>query len=147
MSTPGTPPVKGAPLARNLSWVLEPLLELPHVEGGVVFSRDGLILGSAPSVSTDDGEAVAAVTSSTLGSVRALVDRAGGGADQGIDEVVVSTPKGLYYVAPAGEGAGLVLWAGREADMGRLAYEVQVQVSKLVAALTEAAKSRAPSPS
>ncbi|MFJ2175993.1 roadblock/LC7 domain-containing protein [Streptomyces sp. NPDC087851] len=137
--------VFAAPLAQDLSWILTPLLELPHVAGGVVFSRDGLILGRSSDLLRETGEGMAALTGSALGVARTMVATGSSGSDAVADLVISTQDGGVYYVAPAGSGSGLVLWASRGVDMGRLAREVQVQVSKLVAALDEASKSRAPS--
>ncbi|MFC9431836.1 roadblock/LC7 domain-containing protein [Streptomyces sp. NPDC056987] len=139
-----------APLSQDLSWILTPLLELPCVTGGVVFSRDGLILGRSSDLFRETGEGMAALTGSALGVARTMVSTGSAEGDK-VAELVISTREGgVYYVAPAGSGSGLVLWASRGVDMGRLAREVQVQVSKLVAALDEASRSRTtstPSPS
>ncbi|MFJ7997564.1 roadblock/LC7 domain-containing protein [Streptomyces sp. NPDC096310] len=137
--------VFAAPLAQDLSWIVTPLLELPHVTAAVVFSRDGLILGRSPDLLRETGEGMAALTGSALGVARTMVATASSDTDAVADLVVSTREGGVYYVAPAGAGSGLVLWASRGVDMGRLAREVQVQVSRLVAALDEASKSRTPS--
>ena len=36
------------PLAEDLAWVLEPLLELPGVQHAVIATGDGLLEGSSP---------------------------------------------------------------------------------------------------
>lgn len=133
-----------APLSQDLSWILTPLLELPCVVAGVVFSRDGLILGKASDLHRDVGDGMAALTGSALGVARRLVDTGSGGGDEAADLVISTREGGVYYVAPAGSGSGLLLWATKGIDMGRMAREVQVQVSKLVTALDDAGKSRTP---
>ncbi|MFE4055004.1 roadblock/LC7 domain-containing protein [Streptomyces sp. NPDC059096] len=144
-SSDGQGAVFAAPLTQDLGWILAPLLELPHVTAGVVFSRDGLILGRSSDLLQETGEGMAALTGSALGVARTMVATGSSDGDAVADLVISTREGGVYYVAPAGSGSGLVLWASRGVDMGRLAREVQVQVSKLVQALDEASKSRTPS--
>ncbi|MGW6605308.1 roadblock/LC7 domain-containing protein [Streptomyces sp. NPDC055036] len=130
------------PLGQDLSWILAPLLELPGVLGGVIYSRDGLVLGAAPGLHRDTADPVAAIASSVLSAAQEMVRQ---NDDAAVTELVVGAGEGgVYYVTSAGDGAGMVLWAGPGIDMGRLAQEVQVQVSRLTGALNEASKSRTP---
>ncbi|MFE2938474.1 roadblock/LC7 domain-containing protein [Streptomyces sp. NPDC059255] len=130
------------PLSADLSWILTPLLEAPCVVSGLLYSRDGLILGRAPGLDTDTADALAAATSSALSIAREVV-RCSGGA--GISDLVIGTADGgVYYIAPAGVGAGLALWAAAGVDLGRLAQETQVQVGRLATALDQASAARTP---
>ncbi|GAA1192791.1 hypothetical protein GCM10009654_57580 [Streptomyces hebeiensis] len=145
MSTPRTVRSfpQAAPLLQDMSWILSPLLEIPNVKAGVVLSRDGLILGSSDTVDTTSAEGVAAMTSSVLGAVRTLA-KTFGGANERIGDLVASTDGSIYYIAPAGRGGALVLRAGPDVDLQRLAFEVRVQTSKLDEAIDEANQSRTP---
>jgi predicted regulator of Ras-like GTPase activity (Roadblock/LC7/MglB family) len=132
------------PLPIDVSWVLSPLLALPGVTSGVVLSRDGLILGGSADVSVEAGERTAAMTSSTLGAARALCEGLSNGADGEVVDIVISAGTGYYYIAPAGDRAAIVVAANGSVNIGSLAYEVQLQVQKLIKALNDASAARTP---
>lgn len=131
-------------MSLDVSWVLSPLLALPGVVRGVVLSRDGLILGGSSDVSAESGERAAAMTSSVLGAARALCDGLSNGAESEVVDIVISAGSGYYYVAPAGDRAAIVVAATGAVNIGALAYEVQLQVQKLIKALNEASAARVP---
>lgn len=54
-------------VAEDKSWVLAPLLELPHVIHAAVISGDGFIEGSSPGLKRDSAEGVAAMMSALQG--------------------------------------------------------------------------------
>ncbi|GAA4519835.1 histidine kinase [Nonomuraea sp. C10] len=141
-SASGRVPTKGRALSLDVSWVLSPLMALPGVTRGVVLSRDGLILGGSADVTTETGERAAAMTSSVLGAARALCDGLSGGSEGGVVDIVISADSGYYYIAPAGDRAAIVVAATGAVNVGALAYEVQLQVQKLIKALDEASAAR-----
>ncbi|TDE27150.1 histidine kinase [Nonomuraea mesophila] len=143
-SASGRAQAKGRPLPLDVSWVLSPLLALPGVVSGVVLSRDGLILGGSADVTTESGERAAAMTSSVLGAARALCAGLSNGTDDEVVDIVISAGSGYYYVAPAGDRAAIVVAATGVVNIGALAYEVQLQVQKLIKALDEASAARVP---
>jgi hypothetical protein len=143
-TTTATVQTKGRPLPLDVSWVLAPLLALPGVARGVVLSRDGLILGGSADVLGEVGERTAAMTSSVLGAARALCEGLSDSAVQEVEDIVISAGGGYYYIAPAGDRAAIVVAATRATNIGSLAYEVQLQVQKLIKALTEASTARTP---
>jgi predicted regulator of Ras-like GTPase activity (Roadblock/LC7/MglB family) len=143
-SASGRVQTKGRPLSLDVSWVLSPLLALPGVARGVVLSRDGLILGGSADVSAESGERAAAMTSSVLGAARALCDGLSNGTEGEVVDIVISAGSGYYYVAPAGDRAAIVVAATGAVNIGSLAYEVQLQVQKLIKALNEASAARVP---
>ncbi|UBU17839.1 roadblock/LC7 domain-containing protein [Nonomuraea gerenzanensis] len=139
-----TPRPRRRPLTLDVSWVLSPLLALPGVVSGVVLSRDGLILGGSADVSVEAGERTAAMTSSVLGAARALCEGLSNGADGEVVDIVISAGTGYYYLAPAGDRAAIVVAATGAVNVGSLAYEVQLQVQKLIKALNDASAARTP---
>lgn len=139
-----TPRPSRRPLTLDVSWVLSPLLALPGVASGVVLSRDGLILGGSANVSVEAGERTAAMTSSVLGAARALCEGLSNGADGEVVDIVISAGDGYYYIAPAGDRAAIVVAATGAVNVGSLAYEVQLQVQKLIKALNDASAARTP---
>ncbi|MFI7444469.1 roadblock/LC7 domain-containing protein [Nonomuraea indica] len=143
-SASGRVHTKGRPLSLDVSWVLSPLLALPGVARGVVLSRDGLVLGGSADVNAETGERAAAMTSSVLGAARALCLGLGNGGDGEVVDIVISADTGYYYIAPAGDRAAIVVAATSSVNVGSLAYEVQLQVQKLIKALDEASAARTP---
>jgi predicted regulator of Ras-like GTPase activity (Roadblock/LC7/MglB family) len=135
---------RGRPLPLDVSWVLAPLLALPGVARGVVLSRDGLILGGSAHLTVEAGERTAAMTSSVLGAARAMCEGLTDGAIGEVVDIVISAGTGYFYIAPAGDRAAIVVAATGAVNVGSLAYEVQLQVQKLIKALNDASSARTP---
>ncbi|GLW08027.1 hypothetical protein Misp01_31570 [Microtetraspora sp. NBRC 13810] len=135
--------VRGVPLRRDMSWILTPLLNLADVTSGVVLTRDGLVLGSSSGVPREDAEATAAMASSALAAGRALRERLTR-SEVEITETVINAADGFTYIAPAGDRAAIVVATGPKANIGALAYEVQLVVQQLIKALDEASSARTP---
>ncbi|MGW7823897.1 roadblock/LC7 domain-containing protein [Streptomyces puniciscabiei] len=55
----------------NPSWVLDPITELGGVMKAVILSADGMQVGKSDSVSNDDADSIAAMSSSLQGAARA----------------------------------------------------------------------------
>lgn len=47
----------------DTAWVLEPILQVPHVLAAVMLTRDGLVTGYTDALSQPSAERVAAITS------------------------------------------------------------------------------------
>lgn len=145
-----TTPVRGRPYIQDLSWVLEPLMELPGVTHGVILSRDGLALGGSATLPREVREAVAAVTATILGGSRALAGTLpirgpqSGEEPADIDDVVISARGGFFFLAPAAQRAALIVTATPRVDVGQIAYHVRLQTTRLARALEQASSPRTP---
>ncbi|WP_316959623.1 roadblock/LC7 domain-containing protein [Streptomyces sp. TRM68367] len=54
----------------DTAWVLEPILQVPHVVAAVLLTRDGLVTGYTDALTRPSAERVAAITSSVQGACR-----------------------------------------------------------------------------
>ncbi|AJT67166.1 roadblock/LC7 domain-containing protein [Streptomyces chattanoogensis] len=113
------------------SWVLAPLLELPHVIHAAVISGDGFIEGSSPGLKRDAAEGVAAMMSALQGAGRAVTAAFAEQHDARLRQTVIESEEGWVFAIPAGENTCLAVFAAPEVNMGVVAHHMQVQVSTL----------------
>ncbi|WAL64326.1 roadblock/LC7 domain-containing protein [Amycolatopsis cynarae] len=123
----------------GLDWLLDDLVKrLAGAEQAVVLSADGLLLGRSAGLQREDGEHLAAMAS----AFRSLARGVGTTFDKGeVQQTVVELELGYLVVTEAGEGACLALLAGAGADLGMVAYEMNVVVQQVGANLTAAPRS------
>lgn len=122
-----------------MSWVLEPLMEIPHVRHGVVLASDGLVQGRSVNLPRVDAEGASAMLAGIISSSRGLIGAFEGsdGAQQ-VRQVVVEGLHGYVFLTGAGQNAVIAVYTDIEVDLGVVAHEVQVQVKKLGRAMNTA---------
>lgn len=115
--------------AGGLNWLLDDLVKrLAGAEKAVALSADGLLLGRSASLDREDGEHLAAMAS----AFRSLARGVGTQFDKGlVQQTVVELEYGFLVVTEAGEGACLALLASANADLGMVAYEMNVIVQQV----------------
>ncbi|MET8682141.1 roadblock/LC7 domain-containing protein [Streptomyces sp. NPDC004647] len=118
------------PLTEDQSWVLEPLLQLPHVRHAAVVSSDGFVQGRSPELSRESAEGVAAMLSALQGAARTTTSAFTGGSAE-LRQTVIESAQGWLVAVPAGANACLVVFAAPEINMGVLAHRMHVQVAAL----------------
>lgn len=113
----------------GLDWLLDDLVKrLRGAERAVVLSADGLLLGRSSGLLREDGEHLAAMAS----AFRSLARGVGTQFDKGqVQQTVVELERGFLVVTEAGVGACLALLASASADLGMVAYEMNVVVEKV----------------
>jgi predicted regulator of Ras-like GTPase activity (Roadblock/LC7/MglB family) len=126
MTTPAPRPVR-----EDLSQVLAPLLEVPHVIHAAVISGDGLIEGRSPDLEQDTAEGAAAMLSALQGAARTTTAAFAGDYDIQLRQTVVESDRGWVFAIPAAGAACLAVFAGRDVDMGEVTHRMQVQVAAL----------------
>lgn len=112
-----------------LNWLLDGLVDrLPDAERAVVLSADGLALAASRAFARDESEHLAAMASALHSLARGVGTR----FDKGIPhQTVIELEHGYLVVTEAGQGACLALLASVEADLGMVAYEMNVIVGKV----------------
>lgn len=115
----------------DTSWVLTPLLELPHVLHAAVISGDGLIEGRSPDLGREAAEGVAAMLSALQGAARTTTAAFAGEPDVRLRQTVIESDRGWVFAIPAGENTCLAVFAGPEVNMGVVTHQMQVQVATL----------------
>lgn len=114
---------------RGLNWLLDDLVKrLAGAERAAVLSADGLLLGRSASLDRENAEHLAAMAS----AFRSLARGVGTQFDKGlVQQTVVELEYGYLVVTEAGEGACLALLASENADLGMIAYEMNVIVQQV----------------
>ncbi|MFF2629705.1 roadblock/LC7 domain-containing protein [Kitasatospora sp. CB02891] len=106
----------------ELNWLLDELItRTAHVKFAVVLSADGLSMGNSSGLAREDTEHLAAVAS----GFHSLAKGAGRHFDAGqVRQTMVELERGFLFVAAAGQSSCLAVFAGPDADLGLVAYEM-----------------------
>ncbi|WP_165989796.1 roadblock/LC7 domain-containing protein [Streptomyces sp. YIM 98790] len=126
--------------ADDLAWVLTPLLELPGVRHALIATGDGLVEGASPGLGRASAERVAAMTATLHAAARAFTTAFTDAEAPGLQQTVVESREGFAIVVPAGQNTSLALFADPEAQLGNIAYQMQVQVAALARAMAAPAR-------
>jgi predicted regulator of Ras-like GTPase activity (Roadblock/LC7/MglB family) len=118
-------------VTEDKSWVLAPLLELPHVTHAAVISGDGFIEGASPGLKREAAEGVAAMMSALQGAGRAVTAAFAEQEDATLRQTVIESEEGWVFAIPAGRNTCLAVFAAPEVNMGVVAHHMQVQVTTL----------------
>jgi predicted regulator of Ras-like GTPase activity (Roadblock/LC7/MglB family) len=120
----------------ELNWLLDGLVErTAGANRAVVLSADGLLLGRSGNMSQPDAEHLSAMASAFQSLAKGTGRHFGGGE---VRQTVVEMDHAFLLVTAAGAGACIAMLAGEEADLGMLAYETNLLVSQVGAALSTA---------
>ena len=113
----------------RLNWLLDDLVRrLAGAERAIVLSGDGLLLGRSATLDRDSADHLAAMAS----AFQSLSRGVGTQFDKGlVQQTVVELEYGYLVVTEAGEGACLALLASADADLGMVAYEMNVIVQQV----------------
>ena len=118
----------------ELDWLLDELVKrVAGVDRAVVLSSDGLLIGRSGNLSEADGEHLAAVASAFQSLARGTGRHFGGGE---VRQTLVEMDHAFLFVTAAGHGACLALLAAETADVGMIAYEMNLMVKRVGAVLT-----------
>jgi predicted regulator of Ras-like GTPase activity (Roadblock/LC7/MglB family) len=112
----------------DLTWLLDDLVgRVKQAEHAVVLSVDGLLKASSHGLSKDDGEHLAAIASGIQSLARGAGNRFKGGA---VQQVIVEMASQFLLITAAGHGACLAVLASEDADLGLIAYEMAMLVTR-----------------
>jgi predicted regulator of Ras-like GTPase activity (Roadblock/LC7/MglB family) len=113
----------------GLEWLLDDLLSrLPGADRAIVLSADGLLIGRSNNMHRDDADQLAAVASGFQSLSRSTGRHFGGGA---VRQTVVEMDNAFLVVTAASTAAYLALLTTTEADMGMVAYEMNLLVRRV----------------
>jgi predicted regulator of Ras-like GTPase activity (Roadblock/LC7/MglB family) len=116
-------------MAKNdLTWMLDNLVEVPHVEYALVLSTDGLIIHKSTSLPQDAAELLAAGASSMHSVAAGTGRRFGSGS---VQQVMVEYDGRTLFIAAAGRNARLAVLCEQAVDMGTVAYEMSRLVTRI----------------
>lgn len=122
----------------DLAWLLDDLVaRVGEAEHGIVFSADGLLLAASAGFGQADAEHLAAVGSAIQSLGRGVSDRVDGGA---VRQTIIEMRSAYLVVTAAGQGACLAVLCTHEADVGLVAYEMAMLVTRVGQYLTSPAR-------
>ncbi|WP_233149980.1 roadblock/LC7 domain-containing protein [Kineosporia sp. A_224] len=126
----------GVSAGQGLDWLLDDLVErLPGADRAIVLSADGLLIGRSQRLSKDDADHLSAVASGFHSLAKGTGRHFDGG---GVRQTLVEMDRAWLIVTAAGPGAAIALIADDQADMGMVAYEMNVLVRKVGPTLSAA---------
>ncbi|TNY38494.1 roadblock/LC7 domain-containing protein [Thermomonospora catenispora] len=113
----------------ELNWLLDNLVDnVAQVRHAVVLSNDGLRIASSRGLEREDAERLAAVAASFQSLSRGAGQEFGGGAPR---QTIVEMESAFLFVTAAGQGAALAVLADADADVGVIAYEMAMLVTRV----------------
>ena len=113
----------------NLTWLLDDLVErVPPAQQAVVLSADGLLMGASAALSREDAEHLSAMAAGFQSLAKGASRHFGAGP---VRQTVVEMESAFLLVTAAGQGACLAVLAGSDADLGLVAYEMAMLVTRV----------------
>ncbi|MFI9388314.1 roadblock/LC7 domain-containing protein [Kutzneria sp. NPDC052558] len=113
----------------DLNWLLDNLVErVVDARHAVVLSADGLLIGKSDGLSRDDSDQLSAMASAFQSLARGAGRHFGGGQ---VRQTIVEMEHAFLFVTAAGRGACLAVLAEENADIGLIAYEMNLLVKQV----------------
>ncbi|WP_310376580.1 roadblock/LC7 domain-containing protein [Catenuloplanes atrovinosus] len=113
----------------NLNWLLDDLINrVPTAHQAVVLSSDGLLMGASRSLSREDAEHMAAMAAGFQSLAKGASRHFGAGP---VRQTVVEMEAAYLFVTAAGAGACLAVLAASDSDIGLIAYEMAMLVTRV----------------
>jgi uncharacterized protein len=113
----------------DLRWLLDDFVgRVAAADRVVVLSADGLLIGRSSSLSHEDGEHLSAIASAFQGLARGAARHFECG---GVRQTLVEMDNAFLVVTAAGRGACLAVLASDEADLGLIAYELNILLKRV----------------
>jgi len=113
----------------NLTWLLDDLVErVPTAQQAVVLSADGLMMGASSGIGRDDAEHLSAMAAGFQSLAKGASRHFQAGP---VRQTVVEMESAFLFVTAAGQGACLTVLASSEADLGLIAYEMAMLVTRV----------------
>ncbi|MDQ0988969.1 roadblock/LC7 domain-containing protein [Streptomyces sp. V3I7] len=117
--------------AGDTAWVLDPILEVPHVTAAVLLTRDGLVTGYTDALTQPSAERVAAITSTVQGACRTAAAAFADRERVEIRQVVIESDHGYVLIVPTDHGTCVAACGDPEVRLDLLAHRVHSQVARL----------------
>ncbi|MEV4200171.1 roadblock/LC7 domain-containing protein [Micromonospora globbae] len=125
----------------DLDWLLDELVQrVPAAREAVVLSADGLLLGASADLDRSDAEHLCALAAGFASLARGASRHVDGGP---VRQTVVEMEQAYLFVTAAGSGACLAVVSDADADIGLVAYEMAMLVTRVGEYLTAPARSAA----
>ncbi|GAA1537695.1 roadblock/LC7 domain-containing protein [Actinomadura kijaniata] len=119
----------GDPANGELNWLLDSLVQrVAQVQNAVVLSGDGLLMAASQGLTREESEHLSAVAASFQSLARGAGESFRGGA---VRQTIVEMEHAFLFVTAAGRGACLAVLADADADLGIIAYEMAMLVTRV----------------
>jgi predicted regulator of Ras-like GTPase activity (Roadblock/LC7/MglB family) len=126
--------VKKANTRADLDWLLDDLVSrVVGARHAVVLSADGLLVGRSNALSKEDAEHLSAVASAFQSLARGTGRQFGGGR---VRQTIVEMEHAFLFVTAAGQGTCLAVLGEEDADVGLIAYEMNMLVKQVGSVLS-----------
>ncbi|MEJ3744497.1 roadblock/LC7 domain-containing protein [Actinomycetes bacterium KLBMP 9797] len=120
--------------ASDLSWLLDDLVDrVAEVKQAVVLSADGLLIAASRGLSREDAEHLAAVASGFQSLARGAGRQFRGGS---VRQTIIEMDTMFLFVTAAGQRANLAVIGSEDSDVGLVAYEMAMLVTRVGQYLT-----------
>ena len=112
----------------QLDWLLDDLVRRDGPVGkAVILSADGIALGASSTLEREDAEHLAALAAGFQSLARGTGRHFGGGS---VRQTIIEMESGFLLVSAAGSGTCLAVIAAPGCDLGLVAYEMAVLISR-----------------
>ncbi|CAO5174684.1 Serine protease inhibitor Rv3364c [Frankia sp. AiPs1] len=120
--------------SENMSWLLNNLVKkVPEVTYVIALSSDGLLLATSYGMDRATADQLAAVASGFNSLARGAGRFFGGG---NVRQTIVEMEEGFLFVTAVGDGSCLAILSSPGADIGLIAYEMALLVTRVGEFLT-----------
>ena len=125
----------------DITWLVNDMVErVAHVNQAVVLSHDGLLIAKSAGLSREDAEHLSAVAAGLHGLARGAGRRFNRGA---VRQTIIEMETGFLFVSAGGNGACIAVLASEDADVGLIAYEMEMIVARVGQYLSTPARASA----
>jgi predicted regulator of Ras-like GTPase activity (Roadblock/LC7/MglB family) len=112
----------------QLDWLLDDLVRrVGPIGKAVILSADGIALGASSTLEREDAEHLAALAAGFQSLARGAGRHFGGGS---VRQTIIEMESGFLLVSAAGSGTCLAVIAEPGCDLGLVAYEMAVLISR-----------------
>jgi predicted regulator of Ras-like GTPase activity (Roadblock/LC7/MglB family) len=113
----------------DTTWLVNDLVDrVARVEQAVVLSHDGLLIAKTSGLSREEAEHLSAVAAGLHGLARSTGRRFNRGS---VRQTIIEMESGFLFVTAGGNGACIAVLAGEDADVGLIAYEMAMLVTRV----------------
>jgi len=131
-----------ASASADISWLVNDLVDrVAHVHQAVVLSHDGILIAKSTGLDREEAEHLSAVASSIHGIARSAGRRFNRGT---VRQTIIEMEAGFIFVSAGGNGACIAVLATEDADVGLIAYEMEMLVARVGQYLSTPVRSAAP---
>jgi predicted regulator of Ras-like GTPase activity (Roadblock/LC7/MglB family) len=128
----------------DLTWLVNDLVgRVDQTRHAVVLSADGLLMATTRDLRQEDAEHLSAVAAGFQSLARGAGRHFGGGP---VRQTIVEMESAFLFVTAAGNGACLAVLGSAEADVGLIAYEMAMLITRVGRYLSTPVRSLAGDP-